>query len=252
MPPAMSNYATCGKPFPMAQRVLVSYLRHAQRIPNCCQERTLALAPVAEARARCRPRVAWAVLFMKAYALVAKEEPVLRSCLLTWPWLRLREAERSHAMVAVHRRHQDQDWLFFAKFIAPEEQTLPALQQRMDQFQQDDPAALFAKQLRYRNRPQWHTDLLFRLGMNLNPEGRLRRFGTFGLTSVAGLRSTIQNPPNILTSSITYGPVEADGRCRFTVVYDHRLMNGTQVAEIQERVQAAFDGPILDELRGLA
>jgi pyruvate/2-oxoglutarate dehydrogenase complex dihydrolipoamide acyltransferase (E2) component len=35
-------------------------------------------------------------------------------------------------------------------------------------------------------------------------------------------------------------------------MYDHRVLDGSNVARILERLEEALTGPILDELRGLA
>lgn len=52
-----------------------------------------------------RPALApgWAAIFVKAFALVAKTEPTLRTLHVKWPWPCLYELPRSVGMVAIAR-----------------------------------------------------------------------------------------------------------------------------------------------------
>ena len=59
---------------------------------------------------------------------------------------------------------------------------------------------------------------------------RVRRSGTFFLTTIAGQGAEIQHPPAFLTANATYGPIDENGKSRVTIAYDHRLMDGRLVA----------------------
>ena len=68
-----------------------------------------------------RPRSApgWAAIFVKAFALVAKEEPVLRTLYVKWPMPAFYELPRSVAMVAIARVEDGQDCVLPQKVTAP-------------------------------------------------------------------------------------------------------------------------------------
>ena len=63
-----------------AQRLLVGdIVRLSRRIPIFPVDRVMQLGAVEEARRLSRVRVGWAAIFLKAYALVARDRPALRS-----------------------------------------------------------------------------------------------------------------------------------------------------------------------------
>src|SRR5687767_8181405 len=70
-----------------SDRALVCDISHfAKQVPSFPVERTLNLAEVAVHRAATHPRIAWSVLFLKAYALVSAEHAALRRAYVPWPW----------------------------------------------------------------------------------------------------------------------------------------------------------------------
>src|SRR6478752_9095039 len=79
-------------------RRLVADLMHASmRVPFVSLTRTLNVRSLSEARAQSAQRPGWAAIFVKAFALVAKEEPVLRTLYAKWPWPTFYELPRSVA-----------------------------------------------------------------------------------------------------------------------------------------------------------
>jgi hypothetical protein len=67
-------------------RRLVADLMHASiRVPFVSLTRSLNLRGLSEARAQAAQRPGWAAIFVKAFALVAKEEPILRTLYVQWP-----------------------------------------------------------------------------------------------------------------------------------------------------------------------
>ncbi|MGA0041405.1 MAG: hypothetical protein ACO3NZ_16310, partial [Pirellulales bacterium] len=71
------------------QRLLVcDVVAAARRVPVFPVERLLDLSTVAAARDAAPTRVGWAALFIKAYAIVAREMPALRSWYLPGLWPR--------------------------------------------------------------------------------------------------------------------------------------------------------------------
>ena len=88
-------------------RRLIADLMHASAgIPFVSLRRTLDIAPSLEARALAVEPPGWAAIFVKAFGLVAKDEPVLRTLYAKWPWPHFYELPRSVAMVAIARRRR--------------------------------------------------------------------------------------------------------------------------------------------------
>src|SRR5436190_24361288 len=106
-------------------RRLVADLMHASmRVPFVSLTRPLNIRGLSEARAQAAQRPGWAAIFVKAFALVAKEEPVLRTLYVKWPRPAFYELPRSVAMVAIARFEDGQDCVLAQKVTAPDEMTL--------------------------------------------------------------------------------------------------------------------------------
>src|SRR5260370_2261046 len=91
-------------------RRLVADLMHAStRVPFVSLARPLNVRPLLEARALSAKPPGWAAIFVKAFSLVAKDEPVLRTLYAKWPWPSFYELPRSIAMVAIARVEDRQD-----------------------------------------------------------------------------------------------------------------------------------------------
>src|SRR5258707_6497224 len=91
-------------------RRLVADLMHASiRIPFVSLRRTLNVRPLLEARAIAAQPPGWAAIFVKAFSLVARDEPILRTLYSKWPWPSFYELPRSIAMVAIARVEDGQD-----------------------------------------------------------------------------------------------------------------------------------------------
>jgi len=85
-------------------RRLVADLMHAStRVPFVSLTRPLNVRGLLEARAQAAQRPGWAAIFVKAFAMVAKEQPVLRTLYVKWPMPAFYELPRSVAMVAIAR-----------------------------------------------------------------------------------------------------------------------------------------------------
>ncbi len=238
-------------PVPRSRALICDLLRLNRLVPSCAHDRELNLARVAELRNRTRVRISWPVLFVKAYASVASRYPVLRQTYMPWPWPHIYEHPYSVAMLAVTRQIAGESWLFFGRFTRPESLSLDELQRQLNAYQTEPPEIAFRRQYRLSHWPAIVRRGVWWMSLWLNGIRRSRRVGTFGLTTISARGASIQQPPSILTSTITYGPIDERGRCKFTIAYDHRLMDGLLVAAILEAIQHEFDSAISTELANL-
>ena len=95
-----------------------------------CRFGALLIPELLEARAIASKPPGWAATIVKAFALVAKDEPVLRTLYAKWPWPHFFEMPRSVAMVAIARVEDGQDCILPEKVTAPEEMSLTAIDTR--------------------------------------------------------------------------------------------------------------------------
>ncbi|MDF1657076.1 MAG: hypothetical protein P1U58_05655 [Verrucomicrobiales bacterium] len=195
--------------------------------------------------------MSWTVLFIKAFSLIARDSPVLRQSWIRFPWPRLYLSSQSVAYLPVKRTHEDEEWLCFAPFFGPESQSLAVLQARLESYQVEPVEEVFRTQYRSAFLPTPIRRLVIATWFRLLGKRRVKRMGTFGITTISSRGAEIQFPPGIQTSTITYGPIDKAGKSRVTMHYDHRLMDGWFVAEVLEELESVLNGVILDELRRL-
>ena len=70
----------------MPRRLVADLMHASRRVPFVSLRRTLNVRPLIEARAMMARRPGFAAIFVKAFCLVAKDEPVLRTLYAKWPW----------------------------------------------------------------------------------------------------------------------------------------------------------------------
>lgn len=220
----------------------------ARSIPLFPVDRTLRLDELAALRAAAVPRIGWAALFLKGYALVAREMPLLRSWIVYRPHARLATSRDSVATVAINRTDSGSDRLFFARLARPEETTLAALQASIDRHVTAPVEEVFRRQLELEMVPGALRRAILRWHMNSASRKRPGRIGTFSLSTLAGFRAGNHFHPTLCTTSLCYAPVEADGRCRVTIIADHRVLDGATVARAIERLEQVLRGEITAEL----
>jgi hypothetical protein len=223
----------------------------SQAIPLFPVDREMRLAVVADARAAAQRRVGWAACFMKAYALVAREQPLLRSWLVRGLTGRLATASQSVATLAVNRVENGADRLFFARLAAPDTLSLTAIQAFIDRHATAPIDQVFRRQLELEMVPGWLRRTILRWNMNSASPKRPGRIGTFSMSSLAGFAAGNHFHPTLCTTSLCQGPLDEAGRCRVTIIADHRVLDGVTVAKALERLEAVLAREIAAELRSL-
>ncbi len=225
-----------------ASRSLVRDVLHLERtVPSFAHDRIFQLAELAQCRDRCVTKISWPLLFIKAYAQMATDHPVLRQCYMRFPWAHLYEHPQQVATLAIHRKHQDQDWLLWGRFVNPQLHSLEELQQKLEHYRQQPVPKIFRRQYRLAHFPTILRRLAWWMSYHLSGKKRCKRLGTYFLTTISGAGAEIQEPPCLHTSGFTYGPLDETGACRVTISYDHRLLDGhhaaTMLREFEERLQ---------------
>jgi hypothetical protein len=87
--------------------------------------------------------------------------------------------------------------------------------------------------------------------MNSTSPKRPGRIGTFSMSSLAGFSAGNHFHPTLCTTSLCQGPLDDAGRCRVTLIADHRVLDGATVARALERLEAVLTREIAGELRSL-
>ncbi len=109
---------------PRSRRLVIDLLHFQAKVPTCAHDRNCDFRRMAEARERCPVRISWSMIFIKAFGLVADRYPALRQMYLPFPWPHIYQHPTSVAMVATHRDHCGEPWLFWSRFTQPEKRPL--------------------------------------------------------------------------------------------------------------------------------
>lgn len=231
-------------------RALVLDVAHiAKKVPAFPVERWFDMEAVAQARAKAQPRISWVTLFIKAYGLASRQLPQLRTHYLKFPIPHFYQADGSVISVSINRFHEGHDRLFWGRFYQPENLRLIDLQHELDAYCQGDVREVFRRQMVAARLPT----LLRRAGwwwrLNCQPKQRARRLGTGSISVLAGQGVYNRLHPCILTSTLAYGPLQADGRMWVTLQCDHRVLDGVAAAEALNLFETVLKDDLLAELR---
>ncbi|MFN3149868.1 hypothetical protein [Bremerella sp.] len=234
-------------------RALVTDLMWLHRnMPTVSQVKTFDLRELSAARSGCPRRISWAVTFLRAYALASVEFPSLRRTYMSWPWPHFYEHPEAVGNLVVSRRIGDESWLFFAPIAGAEKFSLDRQQGLLERYQTGPVEEVFKNQVRLAHYPHFIRRLLWWLRFNFSHRKRIKRLGTFALTTVAGQGVVILDPRAPVTSTLTYGPLNDAGQCDVTVTYDHRVMDGKEVAEILCATERIMQTRIVREFHELS
>ena len=234
-------------------RRLVADLMHASsRVPLISLTRPLDVHAVVEARARAVQAPGWAAIFIKAFALVARDEPTLRTLHVKWPWPGLYELPCSVGMVAIARVEDGEDCALFERVCAPDAMTLAAIDALIRRAKtaplKDIPS--FRKMLCVARLPFPLRRLAWAIGMNVGRQ-RANFCGSFGVTSVAaygpGELQALSPGPFLLS----YGVVKPDHSLDVVVRWDHLVCDAALIARSLSRLEQVLNGEIAAELRAI-
>lgn len=252
---APAPLSVTNRPLPAARGFITDLVSLAQSVPLFPIDRMMPLAAVAAARSAAVVRVGWAAVFLKAYACVAAEMPPLRSWLVRRAFCgltpRLATASQSVASVAINRTATEGDHLFFARLPQPESRSLPDIQQFLDHCVTAPLEEVFGRQLQLESLPGPIRRAVLWSNINSASPKRCTRIGTFSLSTLAGLEASNHGHPTICTTSLSFAPLETDGRCRVTLICDHRVLDGVTAARALGSLEAMLCGPIVAELQSL-
>jgi hypothetical protein len=241
-------------PLSPPRRQMCDFLHFASKVPTVPVERRMNLARLAHARELASPKPGWCALFTKAWGVVCARHAVLRRAYLGWPWPRLYQHPINVASIAVERPYGAEDAVFFLQMTRPEEKPLTEIDARLKWFK-DRPlgsAAVVRRQLRLARWPLPVRRAAWWAGMNLSGRHRARFMGTYGVTSYAGgTGSTSLAPRSLLTTTLSYGTVDAAGEVAVRVTYDHRTVDGGPIARALAELERVLQHEVLAELRYL-
>jgi len=220
------------------------------RVPFVSLTRVVNVRPLVEARAQAARPPGWAAIFVKAFALVAREQPLLRTLYVKWPLPSFYELPRSVAMVAIARTEDGEDCVLPQRITAPDEIPLAQVDALIRQAKEGPISEVpaFRKMLRVTRLALPLRRMLWAIGLNLGRQ-RANFFGSYAVTSVAaygpGELHALSPGPFVLS----YGVVEADQRLDVVLRWDHRVTDATPMAQALTRLEQVLNSEIAAEIR---
>lgn len=235
------------------RRLVADYMHFSADVPLSSVQREMCLEDVAAARRAGPERTPWSAIFVKAYALVAAEFPELRRAYLQLPWPHFYEYPTSVASVTVERAFGTELGVCFATISNPATLAVNAIGRLIHAAKQPsfEQTRTFQRLVRVARYPRPLRRALWWIALNI---GRYRAnyFGTFALSTAASLGAALLEPRSPLTTFLTYGVISGEGRVNVRITIDHRVLDGATAARVLKRLEETLQGPLADELRGLA
>jgi hypothetical protein len=232
-------------------RRLVADIMHASiRVPFVSLRRPLNVHQLIEARALAAQPPGWAAIFVKAFSLVAKDQPILRTLYAKWPRPSFYELPRSVAMIAIARVEDGEDCVLPQKIVAADALPLTEVDAQI-RHAKDAPIGevpAFRKVLLVTRLPLPLRRLAWLIGLNFGRQ-RANYFGSFVVTSVAaygaGELHALSPGPFILS----YGVVGPDQTIDVVIRWDHRITDAALIAKALTRLEQVLNSEIAAELR---
>ncbi len=234
------------------RRLVIDLLHFARKVPSRPVQKRMQLAALVAARKACRERPQWSAIFIKAYAIVAQEMPVLRRAYVKVPWSHLYEYPSVSASLMIEREYHGDHGLFSMLIKDAAGRSLTELREliRIGTDAPLDNVKDFRRALRVAGWPRFLRRLLWWIGLNIGRQ-RGNYFGTFGLSVYSALNVDSLHPLSPLTTVVNYGHIGDDGGVNVRIIYDHRVMDGADVARALIRLEEVLNGEIVDQLKRL-
>ncbi len=232
------------------RRRLICDLMHASTgVPFVSLSRSLNIRPLLEARARATAPAGWAAMFVKAFALVARDEPILRTVYVKWPWPALYELPKSVATVAIARVDDGEECVLPQRIAAPEALSLAAVDAeiRLGKTAPVEDVPMFRKIMRATRLPLPLRRLSWAIGLNFGRQ-RGNWFGSFGISSVAAYGGGELHPITPGPFVVSYGLVEPDQTIHVVIRWDHRVTDAAPIARVLTRLEQVLNTEIAAEL----
>jgi hypothetical protein len=237
--------------------MVLELLHHARRVPSLPLARELDLGTLPEARRQAASPPSWIAIFAKAYGLLGRSHPELRRALIPWPRPHLYEHPHSEAAFLIERDWQGEQVVLGAKVRGPENLSLAELDACLRHFRLAPvlEVSAFRQILRLGSLPWLVRRFTLWQSLYLSGYKRAKRLGTFMISSLGNLGVEQFHPLTPLTTYLTFGPIDDDGRVTVKIIYDHRVLDGRTVARCLidlERVLQEDLAAELEEARPVA
>jgi hypothetical protein len=245
-----------GKDVPISafRRLVIDLMHFSGRVPTVVLDRRMDLGPLVAARSNCVPKPTWTAIFIKAYAIVAARQPLLRRCYMEFPWPRFYEHPKNIVTLNVSRTVAGEDIVLQDQVRSPENRSLANLDARIRRCKEAPVEEIdaYKRVTRLSFWPRAIRRSMIWSTLNMFGRRRCHNMGTFGFTTVAEHGAGIVTLLPVLTSTVHYGLLDAKGCLDVRLSFDHRVMDGADAADALAALEGTLLNEVLNEVRRLA
>ena len=236
----------------LPRRVIIDLMRASADVPFVAVRRTLSIERLATARKALKSRPAWAVIFAKAFAILAREQPILRRVYLKWLWPHFYEFPQTVAMIVVAPDATPDGVLLFP-VKAPDLTALAKAdaEVRKAKAQPIEATPFFRKTMMVTRLPQPLRWLAWAIGLHFGRQ-RGNFLGTLLVTSVAAFGGGEVEALGPQSFILSYDKVSDDGAIDVMIRWDHRITDAAFIGGELSRLEQILNSQIADELLALA
>ena len=246
---AMGRYI----PLSIPRRFVCDLLHFSRTVPQIPFERKMQLAELKAARDACAVKPSWCAIFTKALAITGQRMPVLRRAYMKFPWDRLYEHPHGIASVVIEKDFNGEPGLLLCLIRRPDELPLWEIDGTIEMYRTDplEKHGATRRMMRASRLPRWLRRLLWWYMLNCDGSVRAYNCGTYSVSVTAGHGATALRIESPLTSTTHYGIFEPDGSLPCRMTFDHRVMDGGDMARILVELEKVLMGELLAEVKSL-
>ncbi len=238
----------------LPRRWICDLVALSKTIPIAALEHRLNLKPLIEARNALESPPSWVVLFLKAFAIVAKERKALRQFFVGFPWPRIYEHPVNVAAITVERDYKGEPSTFFDMLLTPEVMSFEELHEHLRKLKHDpvEVSRTFKLMIQTARFPLPIRRMVWRWLYSFSGPRRAHYMGTFAING--GGRYPIR-PVTIIGAvgtTLYFGLFDADGSTDVCLTFDHRVMDGGEVIRSLLDLEVVMNTVLVEELKALA
>jgi len=232
------------------RRLVGDLMKFSMSVPRVTVQRQMNITPLIQARSGMEVRPSWTAIFLKGYALLSQELPELRRAYVKFPRPHLYEYPKSVASVAHEREHEGERAVLLSRIKAPEDRAIPELDRLLGIYRNRPVLQVreFRRALELARLPRVIRRSAMWFSLNIGRQ-RANFFGTFQLSVYSALGAESLNPLTPLTTLFNYGQISKEGEVMVRIHYDHRVLDGANVARALVRFEQILNSEVAAELR---
>jgi hypothetical protein len=227
----------------------------SQKIPIAALEHRLYLHPVIDAlKDVAAPHPSWSALFLKAFALLARQKPLLRRSYFGFPWPQIYEHPINVAAITVEREWRGEHAIFFDMLPKPETMGVMELHHYLRRLKSEpvENFRCFRRLTRGGALPFPIRWLIWRYFYSFSGPRRATYTGTFAINGGSRFPIRPVTTTGAIGTTVYFGLFDAQGGTDVCLTFDHRVMDGGVVLRMLDELESILNTDIVIELKALA